>query len=251
MAEYRISQLADRAGVPVTTLRHYEREGLLPAQRSASGYRLYDDESVDRLHFIATGKHLGLPLADIRDLVGVWETGLCTQVQERLRPLLRVGIAAADGQRAELLRFSARLRGALARLDGLTREGRCEPTCDFLLTGPRAELVAAELVAAEPARPVACSLSADAKAQQLDRWADLLAAGSAPVETDAGGWRVSFPSQLAGRITELVLQEQRCCPFFDFRVQYSGPVVHLEVAAPEHASALVAELLGRTGTTRP
>ncbi|MBV9847455.1 MAG: MerR family DNA-binding transcriptional regulator, partial [Kutzneria sp.] len=53
MTTYRISQLAERAGVPATTLRFYEQAGLLPAQRSESGYRLYDDTAVERLAFIA------------------------------------------------------------------------------------------------------------------------------------------------------------------------------------------------------
>ena len=40
MSTYRISQLADQVGVPATTLRFYEREGLLPAVRTSSGYAL-------------------------------------------------------------------------------------------------------------------------------------------------------------------------------------------------------------------
>jgi DNA-binding transcriptional MerR regulator len=37
-------------------------KGLLPMQRSPAGYRLYDDDAVERLAFITAGKHLGLPL---------------------------------------------------------------------------------------------------------------------------------------------------------------------------------------------
>lgn len=92
MGLYRISQLTERTGVPATTLRFYEQQGLLPAQRSPAGYRLYDDSAVDRLGFIGAGKHLGLPLEEIRELLGVWESGLCVQVQDRLRPLLRAGL---------------------------------------------------------------------------------------------------------------------------------------------------------------
>ncbi|WP_235032650.1 MerR family transcriptional regulator [Actinacidiphila yanglinensis] len=39
LTTYRISQLAERCGVPATTLRFYEDTGLLPAERTASGYR--------------------------------------------------------------------------------------------------------------------------------------------------------------------------------------------------------------------
>lgn len=76
--QMRISQLAERSGVPATTLRFYETAGLLPADRTAAGYRLYDQEAVERLAFIGAAKHLGLPLEEIADLLGVWETGgLC------------------------------------------------------------------------------------------------------------------------------------------------------------------------------
>ena len=40
----RISQLATRTGVPATTLRYYESAGLLPAGRTAAGYRVYGQE---------------------------------------------------------------------------------------------------------------------------------------------------------------------------------------------------------------
>jgi hypothetical protein len=48
----RISQLADATGVPATTLRFYESAGLLPAERTAAGYRLYHQDAIERLAFI-------------------------------------------------------------------------------------------------------------------------------------------------------------------------------------------------------
>jgi MerR family transcriptional regulator, copper efflux regulator len=50
---YRISQLAGGMGMPATTLRFYEKVGLLPSQRTAAGYRVYDDAAAERLRFIA------------------------------------------------------------------------------------------------------------------------------------------------------------------------------------------------------
>ncbi|GAA4756282.1 hypothetical protein GCM10023328_45020 [Modestobacter marinus] len=63
------------SGAPATTLRSYEREGLLPADRTAVGYRDYGPPAVDRLALIGTAKHPGLPLAEIRQLLQVWEGG--------------------------------------------------------------------------------------------------------------------------------------------------------------------------------
>jgi MerR family transcriptional regulator, copper efflux regulator len=50
-------------------LRFYEQAGLLPARRSESGYRLFDDHAVERIQVIITGKRLGLPLEEIRNLL--------------------------------------------------------------------------------------------------------------------------------------------------------------------------------------
>jgi len=48
-----IGELADAVGVPSQTLRFYEREGLLPQPwRGANGYRVYDESTLTRLHFI-------------------------------------------------------------------------------------------------------------------------------------------------------------------------------------------------------
>jgi len=87
MASYRISQLADRVGVPASTLRFYETAGLLPAERTPSGYRVYGEGAVERLAFISSGKLLGLSLEEIGDLLGVWEQGVCAAVRVRMAPL--------------------------------------------------------------------------------------------------------------------------------------------------------------------
>ncbi|MEV4602126.1 MerR family transcriptional regulator [Amycolatopsis sp. NPDC049253] len=129
MTTLRISQRAERVGVKPTTLRFYEQAGLLPARRSESGYRLYDEESVERLEFIATGKHLGLPLEEIRDLLGVWEDGLCTDVRARPRPMLLARLGDAQQRAAELEAFTDRLREALNEIDGPPRPGRAADSC--------------------------------------------------------------------------------------------------------------------------
>ncbi|MFE1555035.1 MerR family DNA-binding transcriptional regulator [Streptomyces sp. NPDC058734] len=59
MSTLRISQLAERSGVPASTLRFYETAGLLPAERTASGYRQYGPDAVERLAFISSAKLLG------------------------------------------------------------------------------------------------------------------------------------------------------------------------------------------------
>jgi DNA-binding transcriptional MerR regulator len=93
VSTYRISELARRTGVSASTLRFYEQAGLLSAARTASGYRVYDEQAVRRLEFIGAAKLLGLPLEEIRELLGVWEHGECIHVRAKLRPLVGARIA--------------------------------------------------------------------------------------------------------------------------------------------------------------
>src|SRR5258708_38101866 len=70
----RIGELAERAGVSRDTVRFYERKGLLPRpRRTASQYRVYDEETAARLHFIRRGQEIGLTLEDIRELLRLHE----------------------------------------------------------------------------------------------------------------------------------------------------------------------------------
>ena len=52
--------------------------GLLhPSERTAAGYRIYDDEAAERLRFIKDAHHMGLRLADIKELLDVRDRGRC------------------------------------------------------------------------------------------------------------------------------------------------------------------------------
>jgi DNA-binding transcriptional MerR regulator len=73
-----ISALAGSLGLSADTVRYYERLGLLPpAERTATGYRLYGEDAVERLNFICAVKRMGLRLADIKELLDVRDRGLC------------------------------------------------------------------------------------------------------------------------------------------------------------------------------
>jgi len=67
---YRVSEFAEKAGVTVRTLHHYDRLGLLsPAHRTEGGYRLYGEQDFARLQQIVTLKFIGLPLKQIKVLL--------------------------------------------------------------------------------------------------------------------------------------------------------------------------------------
>lgn len=67
---YSIGQFAKAAGVPTTTLRFYERKGIIaPAGRTFSNYRWYDQRSLERLRFIKLAHRGGFSLNDIQAML--------------------------------------------------------------------------------------------------------------------------------------------------------------------------------------
>ena len=92
MATQYIGMIAKHAGVPIKTIRYYEEVGLLPrATRTASRYRLYAPETIDRLQFIRKAQSLGLSLHDIKEILELADRGRCPcgHVQELLRARLK------------------------------------------------------------------------------------------------------------------------------------------------------------------
>lgn len=68
----KIGELAKQCNVSLDTVRYYEKQGLLAAiDRSEGGYRLFDQDAVERLHFIRKSKDLGFTLKEIRELLGI------------------------------------------------------------------------------------------------------------------------------------------------------------------------------------
>lgn len=67
---YTIKTLADIAKVSTRTLRYYDSIQLLnPTMVNESGYRLYDDASIDLLQQIMFQKYLNIPLQEIKDII--------------------------------------------------------------------------------------------------------------------------------------------------------------------------------------
>ena len=109
----RISELAHTVGVPVSTVRYYERIGLLaePA-RTSSGYREYDDDSATQLLFVTRARKLGLACEQIVELLPIWDGTNCTSTHNELAELHRrqEGRDRRPHQRPHDLRGAARLR---------------------------------------------------------------------------------------------------------------------------------------------
>jgi DNA-binding transcriptional MerR regulator len=117
----QIGELAKLTNTSTKTIRFYEDSGLLPPPaRSASGYRDYGPEIVDRLRFIHRGQAAGLTLQKVRQILAIHDGGdaPCGHV----RQLLNVRLDQVRGQIAELVALEEHLQSLL------DRASRGEPT---------------------------------------------------------------------------------------------------------------------------
>jgi len=130
----RIGEVAQRSAVSTKTIRYYEDIGLIPPpQRSASGYRDYDESSLDRLAFVRAAQAVGLSLGEIRSIVALRDDGEtpCGHVLD----LLRTRSAELDRRIAQLRSLRGELDRLVARAQGLD-PADCDPGRICHLIGP-------------------------------------------------------------------------------------------------------------------
>jgi len=66
----QIGEVADRTALTVDAIRFYEKRNLLPkAGRSTGRFRLYTEDTIERLRFIRQMQGLGFSLREIRELI--------------------------------------------------------------------------------------------------------------------------------------------------------------------------------------
>lgn len=239
MTTLTISQLARRSGVPATTLRYYEKVGVMPAAtRSDAGYRLYDDDSVARLAFVQRAKALGIELDDLADLVRLWDGQECAPVHERLRAMVHDQRIATHQRMEELTTLAADLDAVGASIG----DAACGPDCACLQSAgqPATELplVSERLIGA------ACTLDAEQLPERLREWR-ALRDRAISVEPITGGARVSFSAdEPIGAVADLVALESECCAFYAFTLRVDGPTRQLEINAGAGGEGAVRALLG-------
>lgn len=241
MTTFTINRLAERSGFSASTLRYYEQVGLLAEPpRTSAGYRLYDEEALQRLRFVSRAKALGLSLREIRDLVSAWDSEPCGGVRDRLHALVTAKQAAIGRQIGELAAISGQLSQAQVELTGRAPAGRCGAGCGCASASVRT--------------PVALECTLDSAGQQTrqSEWAKVVAHATArqPV---ADGVALRFPADagLAGRLAELALAEQACCAFLAFTMSIAGDGLRLIVTAPEAGAEVVHTLVDATAGAMP
>ncbi|MDG9720038.1 MerR family transcriptional regulator [Streptomyces sp. DH24] len=132
--QMQIGEVAERTGLSLRTIRHYEEVSLvIPSARSKGGFRLYTESDVERLMVIRRMKPLDFSLEEMRDLLDITDRLAASddppvgEERERLRERLDSYREVADA-RCETLRarlemaedFASTLRN---RLQADTRAG--------------------------------------------------------------------------------------------------------------------------------
>lgn len=78
-----IREVAEMTEISASTLRYYEKEGLLPhVKRNENGKRLYDEEDLSWIHFVTALRATGMPIVQIQKYVYLYKEGDST-ISER------------------------------------------------------------------------------------------------------------------------------------------------------------------------
>jgi MerR family copper efflux transcriptional regulator len=247
-----ISEAAEKTGFTPSALRYYEDHGLVQPDRSAAGYRLYDERDVERLRFIGRAKGFGLTLEEITDVLQLLDDDVCGPVQDRLRSLVAAKIVGAQEHIAELVAFTAELQRVSHTLDVPSPAGPCSDSCGCLADHPGVEPTEATSVAligkpdagAATARPIACALAPAEVPERMAGWQAVLATVEQR-EPLPDGVRLHIQRGTdAAALVELAAAEQTCCTFFTFRLTLDATGTSLDVTGPTEARPVIESFVG-------
>lgn len=80
---YTIGQVAEMVGLPISTLRYYDKQGLFPEMERVSGIRQFGDKELEALRVIECLKRSGLEIKDIKQFMDWCTEGAATYPQRR------------------------------------------------------------------------------------------------------------------------------------------------------------------------
>lgn len=112
-----IGELAERTGLSLRTIRHYDEVGLLPATaRTDGGFRVYSEDDFERLMVIKQMKPLGFSLEEMAEILGMLSSGEGTGTTEEVQARLSEFLKKAVHQRAKMARNLAQADEFIQRL---------------------------------------------------------------------------------------------------------------------------------------
>ena len=80
---YSIGQVAEMFGLPISTLRYYDKQGLFPNMERASGIRRFSEQEIEALRVIECLKKAGMEIKDIRQFMDRCKEGPATYPQRK------------------------------------------------------------------------------------------------------------------------------------------------------------------------
>ena len=80
---YSIGQVAEMFGLPISTLRYYDKQGLFPNMERASGIRRFSEQEIEALRVIECLKKAGMEIKDIRQFMDWCSEGSSTYPQRK------------------------------------------------------------------------------------------------------------------------------------------------------------------------
>ena len=81
---YTIGQVAEMFGLPISTLRYYDKQGLFPNMERASGIRRFSEQEIEALRVIECLKKAGMEIKDIRQFINWCAEGASTYPQRKV-----------------------------------------------------------------------------------------------------------------------------------------------------------------------
>lgn len=105
---YTIGQVSEMTGLPISTLRYYDKEGLFPHMERVSGMRRFGERELEALHVIECLKASGLEIRDIRQFMQWCTEG--TSSYPKRRELLERQKETLEAQMDDLRRSLAMLQ---------------------------------------------------------------------------------------------------------------------------------------------
>lgn len=85
---YTIKKLAQKVTLPVSTIRYYERVGLLVPQRGENQYRYFTEQDILKIKYIKVMKYIGFSIEEIKRLLQLDETPLEAECIKEMDGLL-------------------------------------------------------------------------------------------------------------------------------------------------------------------
>lgn len=125
--QFRIGEAAHKSGVSTANIRHYEREGLLPAAiRADNGYRFYSEDDIHQLRLLRLTRSLDMSAAEIRQIIHL--DGSTAEDCQQASQTIEHHLSHVRDRIAELKQLELRLQSLVRTCNGT------QTTCQILET---------------------------------------------------------------------------------------------------------------------